>query len=237
VAYLIVGAPIMYLYLVSSGGLLARAARLAILRCCGDQSESTAAAARRRAARQQAAKKRARPASVKIVDSTAALNRRGERISMGQLAARGRSTWQRGVNSPANGSLCSLDASMDMRPRLALPTAAVCSALVSSYVILGATALCSAEDGSGWTFGEALYFCFVSLCTVGFGGLRPEDPNVIPCVVYLFGGLALMSACAQLAAAEMRQRSTSGGPAAAGGRGAARAGSIASSIDSYAGKE
>jgi hypothetical protein len=61
------------------------------------------------------------------------------------------------------------------------------------YIFVGAAALSSSEGG--WTFGEAFYFCFVSILTVGYGGLRPQDSNLWPCVVYIFFGMAVVSTC------------------------------------------
>ena len=46
-----------------------------------------------------------------------------------------------------------------------------------------------------WTFDDAFYFCFVSLATVGFGGLRPSEPHLWSCAIYLFVGAAILSTC------------------------------------------
>lgn len=73
------------------------------------------------------------------------------------------------------------------------PVLVSASLLVGIYVSCGAALL--AADGSKWTYGEAFYFCFVSLFTVGFGGLRPDDSNLYSCVTYIFLGLAVLSTC------------------------------------------
>ena len=44
-----------------------------------------------------------------------------------------------------------------------------------------------------WTFEEAFYFCFVSLATVGFGGLRPSEPHLWSCAIYIFFAAAILS--------------------------------------------
>ncbi len=54
----------------------------------------------------------------------------------------------------------------------------------------------SPKEPPGWSFGEAFYFCFLSLLTVGGGGLRPSDRDVWPCAVYLILGAAVVAACA-----------------------------------------
>ena len=37
------------------------------------------------------------------------------------------------------------------------------------------------------------YFCFVSLATVGFGGLRPSEPHLWSCAIYIFFAAAILS--------------------------------------------
>ncbi len=271
VLYLLVGAPIMYLYLSTTGGLMARALRFAAfqLACCrrggkaggGRQRRKNEAAGRPGMARR--ATRSGRPASVKTVEFVDLQQQDPKRsfsqsqFPMTQLSAGGgggssgavsasaststlrRHTWQtRGgggggsilVGNGSVNTLCSNGSedcdddgnllrggggggtrlfSSRPRPRdLFLPVLS-CVCLVSAYVACGAILLAEAQ---GWTAAEALYFCFVALCTVGFGGLRPEDPHLLPCVLYLFFGLAVLSTCLHLlrdeaaAAAARRKR-------------------------------
>lgn len=47
----------------------------------------------------------------------------------------------------------------------------VCLLLIFVYLFIGAFAFSSWEDN--WSLGAALYFCFISLTTIGFGDLVP----------------------------------------------------------------
>jgi len=47
----------------------------------------------------------------------------------------------------------------------------VCLLLLLIYLFIGAFAFSTWEDG--WSLGAALYFCFISLTTIGFGDLVP----------------------------------------------------------------
>ena len=62
----------------------------------------------------------------------------------------------------------------------------------------GAALLSSAGSSTsgGWSFGEAFYFCFLSLLTVGHGGLRPSESDIWPCVLYILFGVAVVATCA-----------------------------------------
>ena len=137
-----------------------------------------------------------------------------EKLSMTQLSSTSasgrRSTWQtRGgmasslgnsTNSIviANGSINTLntlssdDLSTVWRPRILIGPIVASLLLVLLYVVSGAAILSKAQ---GWTYTEGLYFCFVALFTVGFGGLRPEEPDLWPFVCYIFFGLAVLSTC------------------------------------------
>lgn len=155
----------------------------------------------------------------------------------------------------SNGSDdCELGGASSVRPRDLLLPLAACTCLVrngfflfflnfvhfslfffqiASYVACGALLLSEAQ---GWSAGEALYFCFIALCTVGFGGLRPEDPHLLPCVLYLFFGLAVLSTCFHLAREELRAASARRRRAAAAAARQQRSGSLMSSLESLGNK-
>lgn len=99
----------------------------------------------------------------------------------------------------ANGSINTLSTiaaedELNRRPNIAVPVFG-CVGLLVIYVACGAAVM---ADTQNWRYGEGIYFCFVSLFTVGFGGLRPDDPNLWYCVLYIFFGLALISTCAHI---------------------------------------
>ena len=61
------------------------------------------------------------------------------------------------------------------------------------YIFLGALIYCVWE---GWPFFDSFYFVFISMTTIGFGDMVPDDPAcMIVSIVYLVFGLALMSMC------------------------------------------
>ena len=39
---------------------------------------------------------------------------------------------------------------------------------------------------------------FVSILTVGYGGVRPSESNAWPCVAYIFLGMAVLSSCVRI---------------------------------------
>lgn len=61
------------------------------------------------------------------------------------------------------------------------------------YILLGALIYCVWEN---WPFFDSFYFVFISMSTIGFGDIVPDDPAcMIVSIVYLVFGLALMSMC------------------------------------------
>ena len=59
------------------------------------------------------------------------------------------------------------------------------------YTLLGALIYTRWEN---WTYFEAFYFTFISLCTIGFGDVVPDHPkNFMATSVYLLFGLALIA--------------------------------------------
>ena len=79
--------------------------------------------------------------------------------------------------------------------------------LIFTFLFLGAVAFSNWE---GWSLGSSLYFCFITLTTIGFGDLWPEKSflnyrdGVWPfmkmaiTLIYSIFGMALLSMCIQL---------------------------------------
>jgi len=77
-----------------------------------------------------------------------------------------------------------VDDKFDLPPIIALVIAFL-------YILLGAFIYTRWED---WTYFEAFYFTFISLCTIGFGDVVPDHPkNLMATGVYLVFGLALIA--------------------------------------------
>ena len=80
------------------------------------------------------------------------------------------------------------------RPNVAPPMAG-CLLIITIYTLTGAAVISEAQS---WHYNDALYYCFVSLFTIGFGGARPQDPNLWICAIYLLFGVTLMSTCGHI---------------------------------------
>ncbi|XP_071941235.1 uncharacterized protein [Antedon mediterranea] len=67
-----------------------------------------------------------------------------------------------------------------------------------SYVILGAVMFYCLE--SGWNLPNAIYFCFITLTTIGFGDYVPDSSlySLIACCIYTMVGMAITSMCIAL---------------------------------------
>lgn len=73
----------------------------------------------------------------------------------------------------------------------------LCLCMMVIYIVLGALALVRLE---GWPLIDGIYFCFMSLSTIGFGdmvpGLRKESTTTTWfCSAYIMSGMALTAMC------------------------------------------
>ena len=78
-----------------------------------------------------------------------------------------------------------------------------CIILILGYLLMGAVVIYVWE---GWTFWDSLYFCFLSLSTIGLGPARemliPFQSSIEKLALYSFyivGGLSLIAMCFNLA--------------------------------------
>ena len=79
--------------------------------------------------------------------------------------------------------------------------------LIFTFLFLGAVAFSNWEN---WDLGTALYFCFITLTTIGFGDVWPRESflhyadgvgpfmKMVVTIVYSIFGMALVSMCIQL---------------------------------------
>ena len=84
--------------------------------------------------------------------------------------------------------------SPEERPNVAGPIL-ICIFLMLSYISCSAVLMSKIQS---WTFLDAFYFCFMSIFTVGFGGLQLNQSNLAACVIYIFIGLILVSTCGHI---------------------------------------
>lgn len=87
--------------------------------------------------------------------------------------------------------------------------------LIFGFLFLGAVAYSNWED---WNLGSALYFCFITLTTIGFGDLWPEKSflrynegigpflQMVTTIIYSIFGMALLSMCVQLMQEQIMQK-------------------------------
>ena len=73
------------------------------------------------------------------------------------------------------------------------------------YTLVGALMISKVEE---WDYGDALYFTFVTLTTIGFGDFVPvkhylDIPSFFGCLVYTICGLSVMSMCIALVQAKV----------------------------------
>lgn len=73
----------------------------------------------------------------------------------------------------------------------------LCFAMMCAYIVLGALVLIRLEN---WSFLDGIYFCFMSLSTIGFGDMLPglrKESNLTTwfCSVYIMSGMALTAMC------------------------------------------
>ena len=80
------------------------------------------------------------------------------------------------------------------RPRIAPPILTSLFILIV-YMVCGAAVI---ADAQRWSYNDALYYCFVSLFTIGFGGMRPTDPHMWVCALYILIGVTILSTCCHL---------------------------------------
>ena len=54
-------------------------------------------------------------------------------------------------------------------------------------------------EAQNWSYLDAMYYCFVSLFTIGFGGIQLEEESTLwICALYLLFGVTLLSTCCHI---------------------------------------
>ena len=84
----------------------------------------------------------------------------------------------------------------------------LCLCMMIIYIIIGALVLYKLEE---WPLLDGIYFCFMSLSTIGFGdltpGLRKESTATLWfCSVYIMSGMALTAMCFNVLHEEIMHR-------------------------------
>lgn len=105
-------------------------------------------------------------------------------------------------------SLSASDSRTSMHGLSLLAPILLCFSIMVVYIMMGAVALYRLE---GWPFLDGVYFCFMSLSTIGFGdlvpGLRKESTTTTWfCSVYIMSGMALTAMCFNVLHEEIAHR-------------------------------
>ena len=100
-----------------------------------------------------------------------------------------------------NGSSYGQGGSRSQKANISIPVT-LCLLIMQAYIALGACVLYFVEH---WPVMDAIFFCYFSVFTVGFGNLMPahsvlkgSPKKLVLLSVYLIGGLAVMAMCYDL---------------------------------------
>ncbi|XP_055639953.1 TWiK family of potassium channels protein 7 [Toxorhynchites rutilus septentrionalis] len=199
-AYALLGIPLTLIYLSSTGGMLAKVARGVFSRalccclcsncgyCCYDEKRMEEKERRMKRKRQQ-------------------LELRAQHITLQEPYYVRSGALHNTFHSPEkqiptvgdNDSLYGTDSESrtSMHGLSMLAPILLCLTMMAMYIAFGAFVLYKLED---WPIIDGIYFCFMSLSTIGFGdmvpGLRKESAITIWfCSIYIMSGMALTAMC------------------------------------------
>lgn len=84
----------------------------------------------------------------------------------------------------------------------------LCLSMMIIYILVGALALVRLEE---WEFIDSIYFCFMSLSTIGFGDMLPSirkesTTTIWFCSIYIMCGISLTAMCFNVLHAEIAHR-------------------------------
>ncbi|XP_031625702.1 uncoordinated protein 58-like [Contarinia nasturtii] len=207
--YAMLGIPLTLIYLSSTGGVLARVARGVFSRalccclcsncgyCCYDEKRMAEKERRLKRKRQQE-EIRAQQLSLQepyYVRSNALHNNLHSPEKQIQIVA-------------DVESISTSESKASMHGLSILAPILLCLSMMIIYVLFGALALIRLEE---WTFIDAIYFCFMSLSTVGFGDMRPDmhkesTTTTWFCSIYIMCGMALTAMCYNVLHQEIAHR-------------------------------
>lgn len=112
------------------------------------------------------------------------------------------------INHPETDSLSGSESRHSVHGLALLAPILLCFCMMLIYIVGGALTLYHLEK---WPLVDGLYFCFMSLSTIGFGdlvpGLRKESVTTTWfCSIYIMSGMALTAMCFNVLQEEIAHR-------------------------------
>lgn len=202
-AYAFFGIPLTLVYLSSTGGILAKVAREVFSKalccclcsncgyCCYDEKRMAEKERRMKRKRQQEELRKQQQAmqepyyvrSGSMPDSF----QTPEKQSLGNNS----------IQMPDLDSLSASESRGSMHGLAILAPILLCFSMMIIYILFGAVVLYRLEE---WPLLDGIYFCFMSLSTIGFGDMMPgfrrnSNTTIWFCSIYIMSGMALTAMC------------------------------------------
>ncbi|KAJ2937956.1 hypothetical protein O0L34_g14239 [Tuta absoluta] len=214
IGYAVIGIPLTLLYLSVVGALLSRLARSVFSRalccclctkcgyCCLDERTMTSKERKEKVRRQDEYRSQTlhlqEPYYVRSPSGTIISASQAHSVSTTSIKDK---TQGLGFLRDCDSMSCTdTDSKVSLRGFSILAPVSLCLAAIFTYIFLGALVLYQLE---GWSPIDGVYFCFMSLSTIGFGHLAPgatqkngaSTGTVWFCSIYIMTGLALTAMC------------------------------------------
>ncbi|KNC23470.1 hypothetical protein FF38_04786 [Lucilia cuprina] len=202
-AYAFFGIPLTLVYLSSTGGILAKVAREVFSKalccclcsncgyCCYDEKRMAEKERRMKRKRQQEELRKQQQAMQEPY-----YVRSGSMPDNFQTPEK-QSLGNNSIQMPDLDSLSASESRGSMHGLAILAPILLCFSMMIIYILFGAVVLYRLEE---WPLLDGIYFCFMSLSTIGFGDMMPgfrHDSNTTIwfCSIYIMSGMALTAMC------------------------------------------
>ncbi|CAG9559233.1 unnamed protein product [Danaus chrysippus] len=212
IGYAVIGIPLTLLYLSVVGALLSRLARSVFSRalcccclkcgyCCLDEQTMAVKERKEKVRRQDDYRAQTlhlqEPYYVRSPSGTIISASQANSLSTNSIKDKPNLNFLRDCDSM---SCADTDSKVSIRGLSILAPISLCLAAIFTYIFFGALILYQME---GWSPIDGIYFCFMSLSTIGFGHLAPgltqknaaSTGTVWFCSLYIITGLALTAMC------------------------------------------